>query len=573
MIFATYSTFQQMHGRKSSLQELVDRLRPCSRDSVVSLCSFICVLLKLWDADPFDLSRYDHLISCAFDWLRGDWYKLAARFLQPEFVFHRRQLLLITKLAALHCQETGLDAWKFPPGYFGTILLMANDHFHYDLPIGAAAKELDKVERLFAELIPVAEGTGSRAEYKLVRSRLMLKHASQLRDHSQFIDIGSEFQRAKGISVDDYEALCFGLFARCATVSLEDLRRGASAFTFSEKSFQTTAVVKESVSLFLEDIAAAPSVLSARIRAKDHGANDFTELRRRPLISTAGGYLPVDVLFAIEKFESGPYWAINDISDKMGDRLRNFWGAVFEAYMNELFRDCLSQSGAVFVPDPRRIDDPGCQICDALILQEDSLVLLEYKASMFRAETKYSGNFKGLVEEIERKLVRDKAGSKKKKRGVEQLADAVAQLFIDRNEEVVAGLDLGAVTRVYPLLVTLDAIGGCLLISRLLNRYFSGFIDGRQFAGAQVMPMLCTDVQSIEEISGCFPTMGLARFIDHWLSKDPNFMATLTAFTVPELVGHQNERVAREWQKLSNEISARLFPEDHAKSQSAQSSL
>src|ERR1700733_1239915 len=62
MIFATYSTFQQMHGRKSSLQELVDRLRPCSRDSVVSLCSFICVLLKLWDADPFDLSRYDHLI-------------------------------------------------------------------------------------------------------------------------------------------------------------------------------------------------------------------------------------------------------------------------------------------------------------------------------------------------------------------------------------------------------------------------------------------------------------------------------------------------------------------------------
>jgi len=560
MIFATYSTFQQMHGRKSSQQELVGRLRPCSRDSVISLCSFVGIVLKLWDADPFDLAHYDHLISCAFDWLRGDWYRLAARFSEPEFVFHRRQLLLITKLAILHCDEMGIDAWKLPPGYFGTILLMANDHFHYEVPAGAAAEELNKVKRLFAKLIPVAEGTGSRAEYKLVRSRLMLKHASQLRDHPRFIDIKSEFRTAKGISVDDYEALCFGLFAKCATLSLEDLQRGASAFTFSEKSFHSTAVDTQSVSLFLEDIAAAPSQLSARIRAKDHGANDFTELRRRPLISTSGGYLPADILFAVEKFESGPYWAINDISKKMGDRLRIFWGAVFEAYMNDLFRDCLDQSGALFVTDPRRIDDPSRQICDALILQEDSLVLLEYKANMFRAETKYSGNFNGIVEEIEKKLVRDREGPKKKKRGVEQLADAVAQLFGDRNEVVVAGLDLRAVTRVYPLLVTLDAIGGCLLISRLLNRYFSGFIDGREFSGTRVMPLLCTDVQSIEEISGCFRSMGLARFIDHWLSKDPNFMATLTAFTVPGLVGHRNERVAREWRKLSSEISARLFP-------------
>ena len=463
MIFATYSTFQRMHGRKSSLQELVGRLRPCSRDSVVSLCSFIGILLKLWDADPFDLARYDHLISCAFEWLRGDWYKLAARLSEPEFVFHRRQMLLITKLATLHCHETGVDAWKLPPGYFGTILLMANDHFHYDLPAGAGAEELDKVKRLFAELIPVAEGTASRAEYKLVRSRLMLKHASRLRDHPQFIDIESEFRRAAGISVDDYEALCFGLFAKCATLSLEDLQRGASAFTFSEKSFHTTAVAKESVRLFLEDTASTPSVLSARIRARDHGANDFTELRRRPLISTSGGYLPVDILFAAEKFESGPYWAINDISDEMGDRLRKFWGPVFEAYMNDLFTDSLTQSGAVFVSDPRRIDDPARQICDALILQEDLLVLLEYKASMFRADAKYSGDFNGLVEEIEKKLVRDRASSKKRKKGVEQLADAVIQLFGDRSKTVVAGLDLGGVTRVYPLLVTLDAIGGCLL--------------------------------------------------------------------------------------------------------------
>jgi hypothetical protein len=389
----------------------------------------------------------------------------------------------------------------------------------------------------------------------------MLSQANQLRDHPEFIDVAAEFLGAKGISVEDYEALCFGLFAKCATLSIPDLERGASAFTFSEKNFHTTAISKESVRFFLEDMTTTPSLLRARIREKDHGANDFTELRRRPLFSTSNGYLSLDILFAIEKFEGGP-------SADMGDRLRKFWGAVFEAYMNSVFKDSLSQTSATFVPDPCRRDDPARQICDALILQDSSLVLLEYKASMFRADTKYSGNFMALVDEVERKLVRGKSESKKsKKKGVEQLASAVIQLFGNRNRAVVANLDLSGVTRVYPLLVTLDAIGGSLLMSRLLNQYFSRFMTGRELSGPKVEPLMCTDVQSIEEISGCFPKMGLARFLDYWLSKDPNLMATLTAYTVPDLVGYRNERVAREWRKLSNEISARLFPEEYEASQ------
>lgn len=574
MIWATYATFQTMHGTKSSLPELVAKLRPYSRESVISLCSFIGILLKLWDPGRYDLARYDHLVSCAFDSLRGDWYKLAARLPQPELVFHRRQLLLIVKLAAMHCPTVGVDAWRTPPGYFGTVLLMANDHFHYGLTDTGGSDELDKVRGFFAEFIPVAEGAGFRPEYKIVRSHLMLKYASQLRNNPNFIDIAAEFQKTKGMSLADYEALCFGLFARCATFSLEDLQRGASAFTFVEPSFHTMAIAKKSAALFLEEMTITPEILSGRIKQRDYGSNDFTELRRRPLIRTAHGYLPVDILFLVEKFESGPYWAINDIDKNAGDRLRRFWGAVFEAYMNDLLTDSLRQTRAAFIADPRGAEDPSRQICDGLILQDGSLVLLEYKSSMFTAETKYSGNFRSLVDEIEKKLVRDKAESKKKgvKKGVEQLADAVVQLFGDEEKMAIKGLDLGGVTRVYPLLVTLDGIGGSLLISRLLNHYFDNFMVGRRPSRVEVKPLLCTDVESIEEVSGCFPTMSLAGFLDYWLSKDPNFMATLTAFTVSELEGYRNERMAREWHALSNEISARAFPEEHTEAQAAKKS-
>ena len=544
------------------MQELVDTLRPFSRESVISLCSFIGILLKFWDNRNLDLASYDHLLSCAFESLRGDWYKLAARHSNPEFVFHRRQLLLITKLAALHCPEVGVDAWKVSPGFIGTILLMANDHFHYDLSAEATSDEHDKIKHLFAELISVCEGAGFRVEHKIVRSHLMLKFANQLRDHHQFIDIAAEFQKAKQISLVEYEALCFALFAKCATLSLEDLQHGASAFTFTEQNFNAMAIPKESAMLFLDEITTTLESLVTRIKKRDYGSNDFTELRKRPLVLASRGYLPIDLLFLAEKFESGPYWAVNDVSTTMGDRLRKFWGPVFEAYMNDLLADTLKETGAVFVADPRNANDPNGQICDGLILQDGSLVLLEYKSSMFTAETKYSGNVNSLVGEIEKKLVRDKAESKKK--GVEQLADAVALLFGNEARAAVTGIDLSGVSRVYPLLITLDGIGGSLLISRLLNRYFSHFIRGRKFNGVELRPLFCTEVESIEQVSGCFQKMSLARFLDHWLSRDPNFMATLTAFTVPELNGYRNERMAREWRALSDEISARAFPAEYA---------
>ena len=43
-LLAIYSTFEQMHGRKSSISELIERLRPFSRDSVLTLCAFISIL-------------------------------------------------------------------------------------------------------------------------------------------------------------------------------------------------------------------------------------------------------------------------------------------------------------------------------------------------------------------------------------------------------------------------------------------------------------------------------------------------------------------------------------------------
>jgi hypothetical protein len=449
------------------------------------------------------------------------------------------------------------------------MLLMANDHFHYGFTAETSLDELDKVERLLAEFVPVNEDAGFRVEHKIVRAHLMLhKYPNELREHPEFVDIAREFEVATNISLADYEALCFGLFVKYGTLTIETLQREASALAVRAHNFFATVVPKETIARFLGEMTTTPESLSSHIRKRDFGANDFTELRKRPLISSHWGYLPADILFVAEKIETGPYWTVNDTNRRTGDKLRRFWGTVFEKYVNDLLAESLRGTDALFIPDPRRLDDPGSQICDSLIVQGDSLVLLEYKSSMFRADTKYSGNYKLLTEEIERKLVRDTAEGKKK--GVEQLAEGVAQLFTDKKLVVVRDLDLRTVNRVYPLLVTLDGIGGSLLMSRFLNHHFSARMDRAKFPDLEIKPLLCTDVEGLEEVAGCFQRMSLVGFLDHWLTNDPSLRATLMTFTVDEMLGHKNAFMGREWRALSEQIGARLFPNEHATAKKAQ---
>jgi DNA-binding XRE family transcriptional regulator len=71
---------------------------------------------------------------------------------------------------------------------------------------------------------------------------------------------------------------------------------------------------------------------------------------------------------------------------------------------------------------------------------------MEYKSSMFRADTKYSGNHLALTAEIEKKLVEDKESSSRK--GVLQLAEAVQTLFGVNASTVLPGINLTKIKHV-----------------------------------------------------------------------------------------------------------------------------
>lgn len=578
MILATYATYEDMHGRKSTVEELIRLLQRFSRESVLYLCAVSGVILKLWERGGWERANYDVLIDDAFEFIRGDWYKFAARLDEPELVFHRRQLLLLMKLAIEHCPTTGDDILNARRGLFGTMLLMANDHFHYGLyPFqdGDDTDEFERVSRIAAEFIPVNEYSGFRVENKLTRAHLMMtRYTNKLCRHPDFIDIATEYEKLAGISLPNYEALSFGLFARCTVnITLEALRASAWVAGIQPANFNQTAIPSATTQAFFREFADTPEGLVSSIGAsrkarRDFGPNDFTVFRKKPLITESYGSLPSDVMFVIEKFETGPYWRVSDTDTATGDKLRRFWGAVFEAYVNDAIKVIAAEAGTPFIPDPRLMSDPNVQVCDGLLIEGDALVVMEYKASMFTARSKYSGDHILLRDEIAAKLVRDHA--EKRKKGVEQLGDAVKVLFSDPGLEMVKGLDLSGIKCVYPLLVTLDDVGASLLISRLLNLSFTQSFRDYRAKGVDVRPIFCTDIESLEMVLPYLGVRPLSGFLQHWLNNDTKLMGTLLARLPAGLPRKRNQFLDKEWKALHEDLAARLFPKEHAAQKVAQ---
>lgn len=557
MTYATFETFEVMFGRKSSLSELINLLRLFSRRSVLHTCATIAVLLRLWERKP-DLQHYDHPVSIFFPWILADCYKWSSRQTPPAYVFHRRQLLFIMKLAILNCPEQGRDIASTRPGLFGFVLLMANDHFYYGLYCQErVTSKRDNLARLVAEFVPISEAAGFEIKNWLTRSHLMLtEHVKRSEGNRDFIDIAAEYAELTGLSLIEHEAICFSLFAKWSTLEFEQIRANPGLMWLGRNEFRQTALPPEKVNSLLTQVTADTTQLHMAFSEINIGANDFTDFRERPLLRHHVMTIPSDLLFVVEKFQSGPYWRVNDISKGVGDKLRRFWGVVFESYCNDLLsRSFTGSAHSVFLPDPRDPDDPNIQICDALAVEGDSLVLLEYKSNMFSAVSKYSGDYVALQREIETKYVRS---DKKQKKGVEQLSAAVVALTTRSSRFTKIGVDMGNIRRIYPVLVTLDEIGGSLLMSALLNTYFVEQLP--QSKATEITPLFCLDIESLELVSGSLADEPLSAYLSHWLGLglDPELRGTLTGFLKP--TAKPSDYLSSEWDRLYDSMGKILFP-------------
>jgi hypothetical protein len=569
---AVYETFESVYGRKSTMDELIADIRPFTQQSVLWVCAVIVTGMQLWnrvDSQPADV--YRSLLSLYFEpelhirFIAGYWSSNPRRVL-----FHRRQVLLIAKIAILHCSG-GKDA-RFHAERFGPILLKANDQFDYGLIAGLAATgrsitERDEFSKIITEMVAVGEDASPEIAQLITRGHLMLtRFTDELRQDPDVVDVAKEYQEATGLTLQEYEAMIFGTHARFGEELSKALYREPGTLPLKEANFATTAVDPKNVSIFLDLLASGPARMARELRVKDNGPNDFTIFRRFPLVqqfynlhlTTAWcGYLMMDNLFFLEKVLTGPYW---HASACHGLKLRKFWGAVFEKYVNELMRRACAGTQARFVPDPRPSGRPDLQICDGIVVSGDSIVLMEYKSSMFRADTKYGGNHLALTAEIEKKLVQDKESSSKK--GVMQLAEAVRMLFGVNASTVMPQIDLTKIKHVYLYIVTLDSIGGTIGMSAFLNTFLDEHLDRRAFPSLQIRPIFCSEIEALETVTGFFVKASLPKILERWFATNPSLTAPLQAIDLSSFRWQVNSWLRAEWISIYKDMVKLLFPKE-----------
>jgi len=131
---AVYETFEDLFGRKSTLDELIADIRPFTQKSLLWVCAVIVMGMQLWnrvDLQPEGVFRT--LLELYFDPPLHP--RLIAGHLSSSprrVLFHRRQVLLVAKIAIMHCSDSGIDA-RVHADCIGSILLKANDQFDYGL--------------------------------------------------------------------------------------------------------------------------------------------------------------------------------------------------------------------------------------------------------------------------------------------------------------------------------------------------------------------------------------------------------------------------------------------------------
>lgn len=552
---ATYVTFAEFNGgRPSSPKQFHDELAKYHRDGVIALCSAMNCLLKTWIGGRIESRAHDLLTQSAFS------AELAARMKRaredtdnPRVVFHRQQLLFVTKEAVLHCKNEGINPLSNAKwNNFGAVLLMANDQLPFLFP---RAEDRDQqLLNTFAEFIPVLEiSSPSSMKNKTARAQAMSAIAGELVGYPDFIDITTIFEGVGGMNVHEFRALSFGSMTKYMQLDLDQFQKNPEQFFLPRTWFQTVALDPGKIARFLDDVSNNGDSLKQKFDKRNAGKSDFTPIRDRPLYVAVDKLFAIDAAFLGEKVETGIFWAVhNSLDAGQRQRLHRFWGHVFQTYMDRLLSKNVGGKHT-YIPSPQYVS--GGEVCDGLILCGSSAILLEYKGATFTAETKYSGDTGLLSQALDEKLVTEK--------GVRQLANAIERLFARGTKDQIADVDISTVRRVFPVLVTRDDIGGALVINVILNRKFDAMLNRRSCRPYVITPLFCMDAEVMEGISAYLREARFDDILDARYKGDPRMMSSFGQVSNPvlEAIGYRpNEFVDYWFDEFVKTGLALLFP-------------
>ncbi len=386
-----------------------------------------------------------------------------------------------------------------------------------------------------------------RAKFIMVRSA---EYLSRLVDAAKIhlgIEVNQTFFQEIELRIKDYQHLVYSILAAYWKFSpLEVMWRDPSR---DSSVFFDTSSVPDLIPLYeklLPHICISINDLNDEAKKFLRLKNEFLLWRKYPLVKISENQiLCIDFYFLLEKLQTGVFWIIRDILEKRcrgdGQKIISLWGDIFEDYATSaIIRGIDAQVPPIekCVTSLQYHQKEKKECTDIAVSGNETLILLECKSPILRAETKFSGDLDKFDTELKDKIVEGERP--KKAKGIKQLCNAIQSLFhIDETQrKSIIEIDISRISKVYPVLVLFDRMFSAPLMNRYLDSEYERLMKGIELKGdLNIKPLTVLTIEDLESLEPYLSDTPFHVHLDNWMqwraSRNSNDKLSFSSFLYP----------------------------------------
>ena len=368
---------------------------------------------------------------------------------------------------------------------------------------------------------------GYRTKLLMVRSAEFLRSLAETEEARLGVDANQTLLQATELTLQDYQHLVFSIFAVYWNYSPREIVRqdpfmDRSLF-FDPNSVPDLASLYEN---FLPHTCISIDELNEKVANFSSCKNEFRLWRQYPLVQISEDQiLCVDFYFLLEKLQTGVFWIMRNQLEKQrrgaGQKIIALWGDIFENYAASIIKRAIDAQAPrvekyIIAPNYDQRQEDECT--DVAIYSSDTLVLLECKSPILRADTKFSGDFDKLYAELKDKIIEGEIPEKPK--GIKQLCNAIQSLFHteETQRQNIEGIDISKIKKIYPVLVLSDRIFSVPCMNWFLDLEFQRLLGNiHQMENLNIMPLTVLTIEDLESLEPYLSHTPFHVHLDKWM--------------------------------------------------------
>ena len=486
------------------------------------------------------------------------------RALSKGIIFNRQSTLSLLNRSVANsdpCSTRSLNATADVRSELGKCYLIANQLFDEELLDFGDGSLTERRSRSPAGFMPsfeyaihVSSSPWMRVRKSVFRSGYLLH---RLRSKIRTYALDDIFYQATGLTLEDYQCLIYGILSMVLCHTPEAILKGDVRFM----DLQSPPSLAPLYQKLLKSVSIPIDNLTSALKAETACSlpNEFRLWRKYPLLKISDDkIICMDIGFLADKLDTGAFWIIcNELNNKTygkGADIIGLSGEVFEEYASSIIKRGIDAqtlpNSETCVVSPKFNQKEEKECTDIAVKGRETLILLECKAPLLSAKTKFGNDVSQFRLGIKRNVIK----------GIRQLCNAIRILCnSDESEkQTLRDIDISGVKKIYPVLVLAAHTFSFPTMSGFLNSEFQRFMkENPEKKESEIMPLTVITTDELEDLEPYLCDTPFSVHLDEWLAVfERNESYPFSEYLRSLIVGNprENKCMNQEFSRLHENI-------------------